>query len=206
LLIGIDFDNTIAGYDHVFPVVAESEGLLARGAATSKAEVRSLLRAEADGETKWMALQGRVYGAHMHHARMIEGVGEFLTRCRIASIAIRIVSHKTETGHFDPDRVNLREAAMAWMAGKGFFAADGFGLVRGDVHFEATREDKVARIAALGCTHFIDDLEEVFLEPGFPAGVEGFLLAANRMPPPQGPFRAMADWKSIADCILPAGR
>ncbi len=26
-----------------------------------------------------------------------------------------MVSHKTEYGHYDPDRVNLREAALGWM-------------------------------------------------------------------------------------------
>jgi hypothetical protein len=205
LLVGIDFDNTIAGYDHVFPVVAESEGVLPPGAATSKAEVRSLLRAEAGGETKWMALQGRVYGAHMHRARLIDGVADFLARCRAAGVKVCIVSHKTETGHFDPDRVNLRDAAMAWMVEQGFFTADGFGLERGDVYFSSTREAKVATIARLGCTHFVDDLEEVFLEPNFPKDVAAYLLAINRSPVPQGPFRAMPDWKSIADAIFATG-
>jgi hypothetical protein len=202
VLIGLDFDNTIAGYDHVFPAVAENEGLIAKGRATTKTEVRNLLRGQPDGETTWMALQGRVYGAHMNQARLLDGVSTFLNRCRDSQIAVCIVSHKTETGHFDPDKINLRSAARTWMESLSFFEPDGFGLDPASVYFETTRAEKVARIAALNCSHFIDDLEEVFLEPGFPGAVEGYLLAGNRAPLPTGPFKAMPDWKSIADSIF----
>ena len=34
------------------------------------------------------------------------------------------------------------------------------------------------RIRALGCTHFIDDLEEVFLEPSFPSDVHKILFVS----------------------------
>ena len=88
------------------------------------------------------------------------------------------------------------------MESLSFFEPDGFGLDPASVYFETTRAEKVTRIAALNCSHFIDDLEEVFLEPGFPGAVEGYLLAGNRAPLPTGPFKAMPDWKSIADSIF----
>jgi hypothetical protein len=91
-------------------------------------------------------------------------------------VTIFIVSHKTRFGHFDPARVDLREAARGWMTAQGFFRA-GRGLPADHVYFEDDREHKLARIAALGCSHFIDDLEEVFADPGFPAGVRRILLA-----------------------------
>ena len=202
MLIGLDFDNTIAGYDHVFPAVAERQGMIAKGHAKTKIEVRDLLRRQPDGETTWMALQGRVYGAHMNEAQLVDGVAKFLERCRDRRITVCIVSHKTKTGHFDPDNIDLREAARAWMDSLAFFDADGFGLDPNTVYFETTRAEKVARIAALKCTHFIDDLEEVFLEPKFPDTVDRYLLAINRTPLPTGPFKAMPDWKSIAHSIF----
>ena len=65
MLIGIDFDNTIAGYDHVFVSVALGEGFLENGEAKTKREVRDALRQRMHGEKDWMRLQGRTYGAHM---------------------------------------------------------------------------------------------------------------------------------------------
>ena len=202
MLIGLDFDNTIAGYDDVFCTVAESEGLIARGVAENKSQIREILRGQEDGEKKWMALQGRVYGAHMHRARLIDGVGDFMNRCAKSSIPVCIVSHKTRIGHFDPDKIDLQAAAHKWMEDHSFFNEDGFGLSRSSVFFEPTRADKVARISKLGCSHFVDDLEEVFLEPGFPKTVKRYLLAMAVETLPTGPFIALADWNSVADNIF----
>jgi len=47
------------------------------------------------------------------------------------------------------------------------------------VYFGATRHEKIEHIQRLGCTHFIDDLEEVFLEEDFPGGVEKILYAPH---------------------------
>ena len=192
MLIGIDFDNTIAGYDDVFVKVARSEGFLGDGSAKTKIEVRNALRTTPGGEQKWMRLQGRVYGAHMKDAELIEGLEAFLMRCRSKSIRVCIVSHKTEFGHFDHDHVNLRDVARDWMHRNGFFDRHGFGLSADDVFFETTREEKVARIGAIGCSHFIDDLEEVFLEPGFPVQTKQYLFAPG----------AYKSWDEIADAIL----
>jgi hypothetical protein len=45
------------------------------------------------------------------------------------------------------------------------------------VYFESTRMDKIERIKKLKCTHFVDDLEEVFIEESFPSGVKKILYA-----------------------------
>ena len=66
------------------------------------------------------------------------------------------------------------------------------GLTPDQVFFEETRTEKLARIGSLGCTHFVDDLEEVLLHPAFPSatariwfsqeegtqGIQGSLLQA----------------------------
>ena len=201
MLIGIDFDNTIAGYDDVFALAGQVEGLLPAGFGGTKREIRDYIRTLENGESHWMALQGRVYGAHMAKAALIDGVEAFLTRCRDSHLAVCIVSHKTRYGHFDPDKVDLREAALAWMEARAFFDTAGFALTRKSVHFAETQAEKVARIAALGCTHFIDDLKEVFLEEGFPNETNQYLLSTET-PSPQGPFDVFPAWSEITDALF----
>jgi hypothetical protein len=200
--IGLDFDNTIAGYDHVFPAAAEREGLIAKGAADSKAAVKSHMHGLPGGHEAWMRLQGRVYGAFMHQAKLIEGVEAFLIRCRDAGADVFIVSHKTEFGHFDPDKINLRGAALEWMRNQGFFAPDKFGLSESAVFFEPTRAQKVAKIAALDCAHFIDDLEEVFREPSFPTSTRRHLFATVLKDSPDKSIQTHADWISISNAVF----
>jgi hypothetical protein len=201
LRIGIDFDNTIAGYDRAFAAAAARAGMLPPGTATTKHAVREALRAQPDGETAWQHLQGIVYGTGMGEAELIAGVAEFLRQCRQTGAAVAIVSHKTRVNALAGARVDLREAAWGWMETKGFFRGDGMGLARANVHFEDTRADKLARIAALRCTHFIDDLEEVFREPGFPAGVTRCLFAPGRDTRP-GPYESFASWREITSHVF----
>src|SRR5262249_31692105 len=85
---------------------------------------------------------------------------------------------KTEYGHFDPQRVNLRTAALDWMRHHGFFESSGYALSVDNVFFESSRADKLRRIALIGCTHFIDDLEEVLSDPEFPR-IERILFASS---------------------------
>jgi hypothetical protein len=198
--IGLDFDNTIAGYDAVFPAAARAAGLVPEGFRGGKAEVRAHLRNLPEGETDWMRLQGRVYGALMGKAVMMPGLDSFLRRARAEDAALFVVSHKTVEGHFDPDRVDLREAARGWMETKGFFAADGYGMKRSDVYFEDDREAKIARIGALDLDVFIDDLEEVFREPDFPRSVRPILFTNGRPGPVD--LTCRADWDAIAATVF----
>jgi hypothetical protein len=78
-------------------------------------------------------------------------------------VKFHVVSHKTEYAAIDKARTyNLREAAVKFMENQPL-------LQGASVFFESTRQEKVARIERLGCDYFIDDLEEVFLESGFPS-------------------------------------
>jgi hypothetical protein len=200
--IGIDFDNTLVDYDAVFAEAAREAGLLDFDLSGGKETVRAILRRQPDGETAWQRLQGRVYGALMPRARFVEGADEFLRLARRSGARILVVSHKTEFGHFDPEQVNLRDAARAWMTAHGFFTTDGFGLAPNDVFFEATREDKLRRLAALHLSHVIDDLPEVLADPAFPAGPQRLLLARGEAPP--GPYRAFRHWADISREVLHA--
>ena len=66
------------------------------------------------------------------------------------------------------------------MVAQGFF--NRLGLAEDRVFFEDTREAKVGRIGDARCTHFIDDLEEVFLTPGFPDDVRRILFDREGAP------------------------
>jgi hypothetical protein len=199
--IGIDFDNTIISYDAVFAAAAAARGLLPAGFAGGKQAVRDAIRRRPDGEQDWQRLQGHVYGAGIAGAQPFDGVEDFLRRARAAGARVLIVSHKTEYGHFDPHRVNLRTAALAWMEARGLFAGDGAAIDRADVHFAATRAEKLARIGALGCTLFIDDLEEVLDDPDFPAGVARILFA-DRAEPEGAPYRVCRSWPCIGQAVF----
>lgn len=200
MIIGIDFDNTLAGYDHLFTRLAREHGWLPSACAGSKVAVREALRAQPEGEARWQVVQGEAYGRCMGEARLLPGAGEFLALCRARGQRVVIVSHKTRYAARDPWRVDLRQAALDWMAGQGFFLPERFGLDRARVFFEDDREAKVARIAALGCTHFIDDLEEVFRHPAFPVGVTGFLLQRTGG---AGPWRLCPHWDDIRHALFP---
>src|SRR5215475_9640601 len=82
LRIGIDFDNTIAGYDHLFLTIARERGLLPESFAGSKKSIRDAIRARPNGELAWTELQGVVYGARMADAEIIAGVTAFLSECQ----------------------------------------------------------------------------------------------------------------------------
>jgi Ser/Thr protein kinase RdoA (MazF antagonist) len=202
MLIGIDFDNTIADYNSAFAAEAARRGLIPLGAPATKRSIRDRLRRLPDGERQWMAIQGQVYGARMGEAELIEGVAGFLTRCRTQGVKVVVISHKTWHGHFDPARVDLRDAAKRWMAGQGFFDPDRFGLDPSAVFFEDTRDAKVARIAACGCDVFIDDLEEVLTHPAFPGSTARHLLHPDPGSLPSGPFTAHRDWASLTAGIF----
>ena len=199
LRIGIDFDNTIAGYDEVFYRVATSLQLIPHEVAPTKSAIKTHLLTRPNGDLDWQRLQGQVYGKHMLEATVFPGVFEFLHLSKLRGARVFVVSHKSEFGHFDEDRVPLRDRARQWLHAKHFFDPNGGGLNPDDVYFESTRERKIQRIRDLGCTHFIDDLAEVFDEATFPATTRKFLFAPTRAS--ATPALEAQSWRQIAAAI-----
>lgn len=177
-LVGLDLDNTLIDYGAVFGSVGVELGLLPTEAfGLSKNEVRALLRGQAGGEQLWMRLQGQVYGRCLPRARLYPGVGAALRHLSELGAEFCIVSHKTRTGHFDPDRVDLWQAARDWIARQSELHGAGFSAFEAGIHFLETREAKITKISALRCDAFIDDLPEVLLHPNFPATTARFWFA-----------------------------
>ena len=197
MVIGVDFDNTLVSYDRLFRTVALERGLSLPPGIITKAQVRDYVRAGADGELQWRQLQGIVYGARIADADIAEGVDEFFRLCRRRRLPTYIVSHKTETTADTNAPLDLRSAAVGWMTSRGFFNEDGFGLRREQVYFASSRAGKIEQIRALACTHFIDDLEEVLLDPLFPPDVERLLFAPATTAPAGTLLTAFGSWDGI---------
>lgn len=191
-VIGIDLDNTIAQYDGMLYRRAIECGWLSPDEARGKRAIRDHIRRLPDGEMKWQTLQAYIYGPGMGGARLMTGARAFLDACREHGTPVYIVSHKTKYAAAAPEGPGLREAALAWLERRGWL-----GLSRDRIFFEATRAGKMARIQSLGCTHFVDDLEETFLEPAFPASVEKILFAPDGGASHRGNWLSFASWKAI---------
>ncbi|MBG0791676.1 MAG: hypothetical protein H0S80_14390 [Desulfovibrionaceae bacterium] len=204
MIIGLDFDNTIVEYTPLFRRLAIEKGWLdATSPARSKQDVRDLVRLLPDGEMKWRDLQAEVYGPRILGADPFAGVREFLAFCRAKGLEIQVVSHKSEYAANDFDRAcSLREMALKWFETNGFFS-DEYGLSRERVHFTDTRTEKVARIAALGCAVFVDDLIETFEEADFPEGT-GRILFSDAHPDFDG--AVAPDWAEVARLVEEAVR
>jgi hypothetical protein len=205
-IVGIDFDNTVVSYDDLFYDVAVLDGLVPREINKSKREIREYVRRLPAGEVHWQKLQGAVYGPKMRQARPVDGALAFVECCKKRQLSVYIISHKTNYATYDQTRTNLRDAAMAWMTDHRFFGVNGLGLSPNNVYFEATRLEKLQRIKSLGCTHFVDDLEETFLEPSFPTGVEGILYAPQRPAYLLPGINVASRWSEVHDFLFHAAK
>ncbi len=212
-VIGVDLDNTIISYDKLMHKLAVKRGLIKETEPSGKTSIRDQIRKLSNGEVEWQRIQAMAYGPHIMEANLIEGVREFFATCRQKKIKVFIVSHKTEYSNLGEDKTNLRESALSWMETQNFFAVNGLGLnKKSQVIFESTREEKVKRVASLGCQWFIDDLEETFLEKDFPTDVKGILFAPSiesaktvtlkQKVKPQ--LQIMKNWKEIANYFFAA--
>jgi hypothetical protein len=200
--IGLDFDNTIVAYDQVFRSVAIERGLIGDTICAEKRAIRDRIRLLPDGELSWQRLQGYVYGMGIAQATMFDGVDSFLRRCGREGCSVVIVSHKTEFGHHDSARTSLRRAAVDWMTEHGFFGAQGYAIPVENVYFEGTRSEKLARISALGCTHFIDDLAEVLEDPGFPESVTRILFSPGETGDSALPYVVCRTWRDVEERVF----
>jgi hypothetical protein len=199
MVIGVDFDNTLVCYDGLFHRLAAERGLIPPGLPAGKNSVRDFLR-RAGQEEKWIELQGDVYGPRIAGALPFPGVIDFFTRALRLEIPIHIISHKTRHPVIGPPH-DLHGAALDWLRRQGFFDRP-IGLPAENVHFGLTRPEKIDHIRRLGCTVFIDDLEETYLEPSFPPGVERILFAPQREPEAPPGVARMTSWRQIHEHVF----
>jgi len=200
--IGIDFDNTIVCYDAAFHRAARERGWIPADVTPTKDGVRNWLRA-AGREDDWTELQGYIYGARMDLAAPFPGVCDFLRAAAEAGCAVDIVSHKTRHP-YRGEKYDLHQAALGWLEAEGFFDDHTLRLNRSNVHLELTKDGKLARIGALSCDTFIDDLPELLGEPGFPADTSRVLFDPNDAAPDAPTYTRARSWGEISGLLLRA--
>jgi len=173
MILGIDFDNTLACYDGIFHAEAWRRGLVPTSVPTHKTGVRDYLRS-IGREPDFTELQGHVYGPGITAAQPYAGALDCLRDMIRREAKVYIISHKTKHPIIGP-RHDLHQAARSWLKEKGFH---GPGMLPPEnVFLEESKEAKLARIAALACTHFIDDLPELLEHQDFPKKTQGLLFA-----------------------------
>ena len=203
-VIGVDFDNTVAIYDESACTVAAELGLVPWQVGRSIKAVRDEIRRLPDGDDRWQEVQAAIYGPRIGEARIAPGAGDFFRKCREREEAVVLISHKARYATKDAHRIDLRLSALAWMREHNFFTAPGgLGLDESAVFFESTREEKVKRIGMTGCTHFIDDLPEVFSHEQFPDGIEKLQYAPLGSTVVPDDARSFQSWREITDYLFP---
>ncbi len=202
MIIGVDFDNTLITYDNVFYTLAIEQKYVTPNASASKKSIRDQIRQSPNGEIKWQQLQALAYGPRITEASIFDGVTRFFALCKSLHITTHIISHKSETAQFSKEGENLREAAVNWMTQQGFFDKSKLGLTRDNIHFGSTRQDKIDHIVRLGCTHFIDDLVEVFQEETFPSSVQRILYSPSDAPIHLPGIITVQNWHQINEHLF----
>ncbi len=196
-LIGLDFDNTLISYDQLFFACALEDGLIPASLSADKMAVRDHLR-ESGREDVWTRLQGEVYGVRIMEAPVFAGVFEALAALQRDGFSMCLVSHKTRVPYLGEGH-DLRLAASNWLEGHGFFDEQGLGWTPDQVFFESTKAEKVARIASLGCTHFVDDLSEV-LEM-LPDTIIRVLFSPSGRPDIGGDWLVLREWTQLPELL-----
>jgi hypothetical protein len=192
--IGLDFDNTIVNYDHVFHLVAREGGHIPYDLPPSKLQVRNFLR-NADKEDVWTEMQGYVYGARMSDAAPYPGAVEFMRWARHTNHELRIISHKTQYP-YRGRKYDLHRSARDWV--ERVLLADGRPLVDPQhVFFDVTKEAKLRRVTEQRCDLFIDDLPEILLAPEFPRSARAILFDPDHHHRDKVSLTAVGSWDEV---------
>ena len=158
-LLGLDFDNTLVRYDNLFHQLALEKGLIEESFPVDKIAIRDYLRSQGNDHL-FTLLQGEVYGLRLLEAEPAEGMLMALGELKRLGIPMVLVSHKTRRP-YKGTAFDLHQAAWNWLEKFGFFKDEGLAWGRHQVFFEESKSTKIAKIKALGCTHYVDDLPEI---------------------------------------------
>lgn len=193
MIIGLDFDNTIACYDQAIARFAREMFALPAEIRPTKLGLRDYLRA-VGREPEWTAFQGHLYGPGMEYAEPFPGAVDTIAALLDAGHTALIISHRSKHPYAGPKH-DLHASARSWMTGK---------LVRGgrqlfdesQIFLNEHLADKVAMIGKLKCDVFLDDLSEVLGHADFPAGTKR-LWFSSKTPPAGSAMIQVQHWNEV---------
>lgn len=201
MIIGIDFDNTLACYDGLFYAEACKRGLLPPDVqetiAQDKNSVRDALRAIGK-EEDFTLLQGYIYGPGILEAKVYDGAIECLKALHEQKVTFYIVSHKTPYPYLG-EKYDLHAHARNWLKINGFFEDELIDPQH--VFFETSKEDKLLRIKTQKCTHFIDDLPDILEHALFPTTVEPLFFSPEENTVSK--LTPFISWQDLNKYLLP---
>lgn len=193
MIIGIDFDNTIANYTGVFHRVAVTLDWMPESIGKSKAEVKKYF-VDSDNEERWTELQGKVYGSFINEAEAYSGVLNFIKHAKQQGHSVYIISHKTKYPYIG-EKVDFHKAANNWLQNKGFFEV----IKQTECFFNETKEQKINKIASLDCDIFFDDLISILQHELFPASCMPVLYGIDDVESVD--IKVLDDWANAIDLI-----
>ena len=197
--IGIDFDNTIVTYDELFAAAAARAGAaplepMSSGSTKSARPSPHPARwrdavAKAPSRGLWPGIGGRV---DVRRAGPISGPLP-------ASIGadVYVVSHKTQYGHQDPDRTDLRMAARNWMQGSGLIGSADCCPSVSTASISKTRSPPRSTASRASSSMFSSTISSTCSSsPDFPQRTQSILFAGADGSHPAR-FRRLASWAEI---------
>ncbi|MFT2111655.1 hypothetical protein [Marinomonas sp. 2405UD68-3] len=168
MIIGIDFDNTIADYTGAFHHVGMKLGWLPKEVGQTKEDVKAYF-INTGNEPKWTELQGIVYGKEINLAKPYLGCLKTLQQLKAQGYTLKLVSHKTKYPIIG-EKVDFHIAATNWLKSNHFLDKYDSPFIQKDLFFNETEELKISLIRQLQCDIFIDDLQSILCHPSFPLG------------------------------------
>ena len=173
MIIGIDFDNTIACHDESFRKIALDEGISIQEGESPKQKLKKSYLGQELGNLLWTQAQGKVYGKEISSAKSFEGFADFVEKARALDHKVVVISHRT-IFPASGEPVDLHKAALEWLQETGLLSTR--RILQENCFFETTLEKKLERIGFENCDLFIDDLTTVLEHERFPKNTKGILF------------------------------
>lgn len=197
LRIGLDLDNTIINYSGLFFEVGLAIGMIPSQLARTKEAVKEYLQSR-DKNDVWTEIQGLVYGKYLYKAKPFPGFKEFLSTFTSRGAELLIISHKTRFNVIG-EKINLQDAASKWLEMNQISGVK--GISPANIFFLESRQEKAQKITDQKCSIFVDDLPEVFNEPGFPPNVAKVFFNPERLQAQDGWFNCTS-WAEVTSTVL----
>lgn len=194
MIIGIDFDNTIADYTGVFHRVGVKLGWLPKEVGHTKEDVKAYF-INAGNEPKWTELQGIVYGKEINRARPYEGCLDALRQLKTKGHELVLISHKTRHPIIG-EKVDFHIAAANWLKCNKFIHSEDAPFSHNALFFNEQLDLKISKIAELNCDFFIDDLKKVLDHSAFPNNCKPIFFSPHKKEE-----NCISHWKEVIDII-----